>query len=850
MNGTITNMQINHQTDPLGIRLSSIHFSWLTEGVSGAYPTEMHVTVWEEQTEDGKGEKGYLCESGPLQDFYWDTDSTALELRPRTRYFWQVFLKTDTGEEILSDPVWFETGKMDEPWQADWLLLPEGIPSAVVSRKICPEKAVRKARLYLCGLGLYEVWADGRKAGDEYLMPGYQNYDLALEYQTLDLTDAVKNGARGLQILLGNGWYKGRFLFDGGMENIYGNRHKVIAELYLTYEDGTEECIRTDESWSAETSMIGENSIYDGELQDESLAGKVLELSVSGEGKELLTERTSVPVIETERLPVAEIIRTPKGETVLDFGEMITGWVEFTCREPEGNKVYLQYGELLQEGNFYRENLRTAKAEFTCISTGREEIVRPHFTFYGFRYVKVEGVEDVRPDDFTAVRIGSRCDAAGSLETGHALVNRLIKNAFASQRCNFLDVPTDCPQRDERMGWTGDIGIFADTACFFADCAGFLDHYLEMMKREQDVAGGAVPFFVPKPKIQGENLNPFFVLNPVCAWGDAATVIPWALYEHTCDRAQLRRMYPAMKHWTLYEKSRAMENQIPGLWQQDIQLGDWLALDATDENGFFGQTDTGLIASAYYYHSTELTMKAAKILGEEEDARLWQEDMERTKTAFQEAFFDADGGLRVRETQTTYAVVLAFGLCPEKWIRPMAHRLAQLIQENGDHLNTGFVGTPLLAQVLSDNGEHETACRLFLNEEYPGWLKEVKLGAVSIWERWNSLDENGQITGIGMNSMNHYAYGSICAWIFRTLCGFCVEADREKMLTIRPRVCRELGYLSGSCRTAWGVYRSSWEVLPSGEVQYEIEVPFGGKAEFVKENGETVLCEAGTSRFA
>lgn len=820
----IANMLVNHMENPIGYSFDTLRFQWTILNAKGTKTTQVRLRVADED--------GTMVFEEARTDFeVASCFDVVLSLRPCTRYYWHVEVESDAGETEKSETAFFETGKMEMPWSAKWLLADPAANSVIFDKSFVLNKPVRRVRLYICGYGLYEAYINGIKLGDEVLMPGYHSYDLTNEYQTIDVTGQLK-GLEGkkatLAVLLGNGWYKGRFVFDGGYENIYGDRQKLIAELHITYEDGSNEVIATDEGWSCRNSDILNNSIYDGEVQDYTAAGQGMSYTTETAG-ELLAERTSMPIQETEYIFPKKIIHTPAGETVLDFGEMITGWVSFYCREEKDRSIRLQYGEWMQNGCFYRDNLREAKAEFVYRSIGKGNWVRPHFTYYGFRYVKVEGITEIHVQDFRASRIRSSCTRNGRIRTGNEKVNRLVANAYASQQCNFLDIPTDCPQRDERMGWTGDIGIFADTACFNMESAAFLQHYLTQLAKEQTLRNGSVPFVVPFPKISDrEKVSLFFVLPASCAWGDAAVIVPYTLYEHYQDKNLLRKNYPSMKGWVEYIKGRIQENKIPHLWQNDFQLGDWLALDSRHPEGLLGLTDTGLIASAYYYHSVELTYKAAKILKLEKDAEELQQELETVGKAFTAYYFDKAGNLTVTETQTSYAVILAFGLCPKHFEERLVTRLKTLIEENNGHLTTGFVGTPLLCETLSRFGEHGTACRLFLNEEYPGWLYEVNLGAVTIWERWNSVNQDGIITDTGMNSLNHYAFGSIVAWVYRYLCGFRLCPGERNTLIIEPMHCDGIGFIEGEYTTPWGTYRMA--LSGEGEDELMIEVPFDGTA--------------------
>lgn len=838
----ITNLKVNHLTNPMGYRFRYLHFTWNVAETDAKQSIGGKLRIWKENN---------LIQEFHLQPWAWFLD-TELDTEPFTRYAWTVEPEAENGEKAISEKAFFETGRQEVQWEAQWLIADAKAQSVCFAKSFRLEENIISARLYICGLGLYEVYVNGEIAQDERLLPGYHSYDLVTEYQTLDVTEALQKSkeAKELVVMLGNGWYKGRFVFDGGFENIYGNHLKLIAELHVQYANGQKEIISTDDSWNCFTSEIGHNNIYDGEINDYRLRGNRVLYSVESVAKEnILTERTSMPIQEVEILSPKEIILTPQGDTVLDFGEMITGWVSFFCREKQDTRICLQYGEWLVGGSFYRDNLRTAKAEYVYVSEGVGKWIRPHFTYYGFRYVKIEGVSDVRVEDFKASRIRSACDKNGNIITGNEKVNRLIANAYASQQCNFLDIPTDCPQRDERMGWTGDIAVFADTACFQMESAGFLNHYLQMVAKEQKACGGKVPFTVPWPKPNPEenvkvSQNPFMRIVTACGWGDAGTLVPWALYEHYQDVNILREYYPVMKDWISYEKGRALKNKIPYLWQQDLQLGDWLALDSRDPNGLFGLTDSGFIASAYFYYSCHLTKRAALILGYENDAKEIEADMECIKAAFQAHFLDEKGNLTIPKTQTAYAMLLFFGLCPKEYEAKSIAGLKRLLKNNQGHLSTGFLGTPLLCPTLSKYGEHGLACDLLLKEEYPGWLYEVNLGAVTIWERWNSVNPDGTLSSTGMNSLNHYAYGSVVSWIYRYICGFQPCVDENNTLVVKPGYCKNLGYVNSVYFAPWGKYEVAWRLNDAQEMTMEVTVPFNGKA-ILEFHGKTEILYAG-----
>lgn len=710
-------------------------------------------------------------------------------------------------------------------------------------QKIAVKGNVRKARLYCYGLGLYEAYLGQEKVGDEYLTPGYHSYDLLNQYQTYDVTKQLCEGENILTFLLGEGWYKGRFGFEGGFENLYGDRKMLTAFLHIVYEDGREEEIYTDKSWKAEETEILENTIYDGEVINRELTRRKLEVEEVEGPTERLIPRISIPTRKTEEFPVKEVIRTPSGDIVLDFGEMITGWVE-VFGNGQMNFV-LQYAEHMQEGEFYRDNLRTAKAEFCFTGHADGEWLRPHFTYYGFRYVRISGMKEVKKENFKAFRLMSEMELTGSVRTSNEKINRLIANTLRSQKCNFLGIPTDCPQRDERMGWTGDIAIFARTASFHMNTAAFLHHYMVNLKEEQKLWGGAVPFFVPKPKpAPYEGINPFYVTAGVCVWGDAATIVPWELYLHYKDKKMLEEHYPVMCDWVQFVTGRTQENAKPYLWQNDTQLGDWLALDNGDPHNPIGKTDTGLIASAYYYYSTMLCMKAADVLGREADRVKWKDQAERIKSAVIREYLNQDGTLHTDETQTAYALLLSMGLYREDQECVLKDGLRRMLQKADDHLNTGFVGTDVLMRALSDHGMAEEAYGLLLRDDYPSWLGEVNAGATTIWERWNSIDTEGNINGEGMNSLNHYAYGSVAGWMYEKMCGFTWDDHNE--LVIRPIPDRRFSYAEGRYRTEYGECVTKWQYQENGELRIMVQIPFQANIKVELPDGTERVLETGT----
>jgi alpha-L-rhamnosidase len=832
----IKHLMCNHLENPLGFDLGQPTLSWVTEAPNAKIQLAAQVVVSTDtalqQIVHDSGKSNTIDSLGYL---------LPITLEPSTRYFWRVTVWTDAGE-ITSPVAWFETAKMDQPWQAEWIT-PAWLDRTVhplLRRDFALDGEIAQARLSICGLGLYEAEINGQKISDEYLAPFCNAYDHWIQYQTYDVTDLLQQGNNAIGVRLGNGWYKGRFGFDNYGEELYGNQFAVLSELVVTLQNGETVIIASDERWKTSAGPVIDSNIYDGETRDarRELAGwtradyndsawqAVKPITI---GFDRLKARLSPPVRVMTELQPARLIHTPKDEWVLDLGQNMVGWLRFATTAPAGTTIKLTHGEEMQEGCFYRENLRTAKAEFTYISDGQTRIVEPYFTFFGFRYVKIEGWPGGEPDldAFTGCVVHTELRQIGTVETSDPLVNRLFQNALWGQKGNFLDVPTDCPQRDERMGWTGDACVFSGTACYNMDSAAFFSKYLYDLAQEQQDLDGAVTNFVPSFGM-GKDDKEGFMAGGAAVWGDAATVIPWNVYLHSGDPAILRQQYPSMKAWVDYIVRKADDN---GLWTKGFQFGDWLALDGADPFTPMGGTSTDLIATAFFKYSTEIVARTAAILGDTVAAGQYSQLAEKIKQAFQAEFITTTGRLAV-DTQTAYVVALQFDLVPDAFRSRVAAALRSKLAENNFYLKTGFVGTPFLCRVLSENGMNDLAYQLLLNDEFPSWLYEVKMGATTIWERWNSILPDGHFGELGMNSLNHYAYGAIVEWMYRNLAGLQPLADQPGFRQIRlaPQPHGRLKWARATLDSAVGRYESAWQIEADGRLTFKFVIPFNATA--------------------
>ena len=830
----ILNMRTNHISNPLGFEMDNVRFSWIVENEenSSKKQKETRVTV----ALDDEFEN-IIFDSGFCSDIDNLSFVPNIKLEERTRYYWKVTVINDLDEKLTSHLSWFETSKMNEKWVGNWITpnMDKNI-HPILGKEFNIEGKIKKARLYISGLGLYEAKINGVKVGEEYFAPGFTSYDFWVQYQAFDISDMLKNGENDIKIMLGNGWYKGRFGFDGGYTELYGDKFLAIAEIRITLENDEEIVLGTDESWYSFESPIEFSGIYDGEIYN---ANKEIKFNSNiNKNNVIETEintskfqaRLSLPVKIKEKIKPIEIIKTPKNEIILDFGQNMTGWVKFKVREKKGNKVSLQYSEIMQNDCFYNENLRTAKAEFTYISDGIERVVEPHFTYFGFRYVKLNNFTgDINLEDFTACVIYSDIDEVGSIETSNKDVNKLFLNALWGQKGNFLDVPMDCPQRDERMGWTGDAQIFSMTACYNMYSPAFYTKYMKDIREEQLRIDGAVPFIVPM--IKPENDPGFVTGRAAAAWSDAGTIIPWVLYKQYGDKNLLETQFQTMKDWVDYMRRDDEKTGNRRLWTVGFQFGDWLALDGKDSNSPMGGTDTSFIASAYYYYSTTILVKAAKVLGKEEIEKEYSKLAKEIKKAINDEYFTLNGRCAIN-TQTALILALYMDLIYENNKERVVKDLEKKLLEDGAHLKTGFVGTPYFSHVLSENDLNEYAYTLLLNDDYPSWLFAVKSGATTIWERWNSVLEDGSISGTGMNSLNHYAYGSIVEWMYSKMLGINSIEDYPgfKKFILAPKPSKQLRYAKGSFNSPSGLIKSSWEIKDNGNLEFKFRIPFNTEA--------------------
>lgn len=860
----IVYVRCEYRDNPIGLDTRKPRFSWLLSSDSrhalqSAYRiqaadradfSETTLLIWDTQKLESDRSVLIAYEGEPL--------------KARSRYYYRVKVWDQEGHESdWSEIAFWEMGLLGlDDWTADWITPDASVidPYAdavfLMRKDFTVREAVRNARLYVTSLGLYELELNGLRVGNAEYTPGWTSYKYRLQVQTYDVAGLLCEGnGNAIGASLANGWYKG-YLGWKQQRNLYGDTRALLLQLYIDYEDGTTEVIRTDGSWKSNTGPIRLSELYHGETYDARMEQfdwschglddtKWAAVSLVSHTKDKLIMQESELVRITQRIKPVSVWKTPAGETVLDMGQNMVGRLHFRVEAPAGTQITLQHVEVLdQAGNIYSGNLRTAKqtVQYTC-KGGGEESYEPHFSFQGFRYVKLEGWPgEPSLDAFAGHVIHTDMEPTGTFECSHPLLNQLQSNIVWGQRGNFLDVPTDCPQRDERLGWTGDAQVFIRTAAFNFGVAPFFTKWLRDLKADQR-EDGSVPFVIPH--VLGETDY------GSAAWGDAAVVCPWTVYLCYGDKQVLEEQYDSMKAWVDYVRS---EGEDPYLWNNGFHFGDWLGLDAK-EGSYIGATPKDLIATCFFAYSTSLLVKAAKVLGYSEDAERYGHVYEQIVGAFANEFITPSGRLAAH-TQTAYVLPLIFGLVDAPVKERLARTLVDYVEEQDGHLTTGFVGTPYLSHALTDHGYHDLAVRLVQQEDYPSWLYAIHQGATTIWEHWDGIKPDGSFWSDRMNSYNHYAYGSIGDWLYRAVAGLDMDETEPayKRILFRPRPDSGLDYAKASYQSVYGKIRSEWYKTGGGLATYEFEVPpnttatallRGLKLEAVRVNGELVSEAAG-----
>ena len=767
-------------------------------------------------------------------------------LDPSTSYFVRVMTWNNYGENTpWSVPTQFLTG-LQSQWSAKFIS-PEVDAEAELSRcfylrkefNLSDVRQVKSAVIHMSACGIYKAYLNGNEVGQDELKPGCTSYKKHILYQTYDVGEQLHSD-NIIAFHVAPGWYKGRFGFFGE-RNFYGDKSAVICELVITYNNGDKKIVTSDESWVAIASPVIFSEIYDGETYDANreisnwLDYKIdesdwyrpieLDLPIT-----VLKPQYSDSVRRIEQIQHPKKIISPKGEVILDFEQNLSGFVEFGVSGQVGDKVIIDHFEVLDaDGNAYFDNLRSAKQRVEYVLNDSEhQRYCPHFSFQGFRYVRVTTYPGfVEPCEFKVHVIHSEMNKTSEFESSNSLLNRLHTNINWGMKSNFVDIPTDCPQRDERMGWTGDAQIFAKTASYLFNTRNFFSKWLTDLSADQ-LDNGGVPHVIPDV-LSGRTDDDEFLsagTHSSAAWGDAAIIIPWTMYMMYGDKALLARQYDSMCAYVDFMINHS-DNLI---FNYKLQFGDWIALDA-EEGSYFGATPNDLTATAFFAYSTKLLSKTAKVLGflDEEDKYL---DLhERIKTAFNGKFLKDDGSLKA-QTQTAHILCLHFDLVPGALKPKIAQDLKSLLTCNDGNLNTGFVGTPYFCFALSNNGYVDEAYNLLLKETYPSWLHQVKQGATTIWEHWDGIKPDGSMWSPDMNSFNHYAYGSIGDWIYSSVLGIQpVESfPGFKKVRIKPLMTNRLSFVKGKFESNYGDINVEWKHIKGKQFHLNVSVPYNSEA--------------------
>jgi alpha-L-rhamnosidase len=859
----IERLRCEYMDNPIGLSAARPRFGWTivsdsTNVAQAGYRVQVAAdggfasAVWD-SGEMSSGESVCAPYGGPA-------------LASRARYFWRVKVRlADGAESGWSAAAWFETTPGDGEWKARFIS-GEGGGSWTDSkgmrlrREFALHGKVASARLYASALGLYELRMNGKPVGDEILAPGWTSYGKRILYQTHDVTGLLLDGANAIAATVAAGWYKGDLAGWLGRRNVYGTRAALVAQLMVRYADGHEETIVTDGSWRAAEGPVLYSEIYHGETydarledatwdqsgHDDSLWRPAMELD---DDLSRLAPCDGLPVRRRERFKPVSSFVTPKGEKVIDFGQNIAGLVRFSVSGKAGDRVVLRHAETLDaQGNFYTANLRSAKARVAYVlKGGGTESYEPHFTYMGFRYVCVdEWPGTVDPAAFEAVAIYSDMEETGAFESSSELLNKLHQNIVWGLKGNFVDIPSDCPQRDERMGWTGDAQVFIGTAAFLMGVDPFFRKWLRDLAADQTAEGGVAHVV---PNVLVEAVSPDGWLMPThsaTGWGDASTICPWTIYARYADRGLLEEQYPSMRAWVECIRAQARDGL---LWDSGFHFGDWVALDAK-EGSYFGATPNDFTATAFYAKSAGILAKAAAVLGRDADAKEYATLRDRIVEAFRREFFSPSGRIAVR-TQTACVLALDFGLAAPSHRDRVRDTLIALIKENGGHLVTGFLGTPYLCRALADAGALDAAYALLMREEYPSWLYQVRKGATTVWEHWDGLKPDGTMWSPDMNSFNHYAYGSIAEWLHSTVAGISADEDQPgyRHILFRPRPGGGLTRAKASLKTVYGPASIEWRI-EGNLLAIEVLVPHNATATLEAPGAAPVQLGSGRRSFS
>jgi alpha-L-rhamnosidase len=849
----VTGLRCEFRSDPLSIDAARPRLSWIIESKDhGVKQTAYELLVATSQGLLDK-DKGDLWESGKVpsdQSIHIAYDGKTL--LSRTTCFWKVRIWDNHGHESAwSKPSFWRMGLLSKSdWKAEWIGLPSDTsldlrPAPYVRKEFGVTKPIQRAQLYVTARGMFVASLNGRRIGNETLSPEWSDYSKRIQYLTYDVTNQVREGINCLGVIIGDGWFRG-FVGFSKFPNNYGKQTSTLLQLHIEFADGTEQLVCTDASWKGTYGAISYSDLLMGERYDAQKEPEGWTMSgfndsrwqnvvvMPGPTAQLVALPTE-PVRVTHIVKPKKVTEPKKGTFVFDLGQNIAGYCMLKVKGPAGTEVTLRHAEVLSpDGMIYTENLRRAKATDVFILKGsRDEVFEPHFTFHGFRYVEVTGYPGKPPlDAIRGCAINSDLPSAGSFTCSDPMVNQLQSNILWSQRGNFVSVPTDCPQRDERLGWMGDAQIFVRTASFNMDVSSFMTKWMYDVEDAQSPEGA---FKDTSPYIQGNGTD------GAPGWGDAGVIVPWYVYRCYGDTRIIERHYEAMKRWMKY-MADANPDYIRNN-RRNNDYGDWLSIDA--------ETPKDLLATAFWAYDAKLMADMAQAIGRADDQRTYLALFNDIRTAFQKKYVSSDGHV-FGETQTGYVLCLAFDLMPENLREKAALYLVENIRKRDDHLSTGFIGVKYLNPVLSDNGYLDIAYKLLFNKTFPSWGYPILQGATTIWERWDGWTKEKGFQDAGMNSFNHYSMGSVGEWLYRYVGGIDLHPDAVayKKIMIHPRPNRGLKFANAEYASIYGLIRSSWK-LAQGKINLDVVIPTNTSAVvYVPTSDPKSVRELGTTTLA
>jgi alpha-L-rhamnosidase len=714
------------------------------------------------------------------------------------------------------------------------------VPPPYVRKSFELNKRVRSARVYASATGVYELWLNGRRVGRDVFAPGWTDYAQRIQYQTYDVSELLRRGRNAIGGLVGDGWYSGHNGLFNVNPNHYGFDKSFLCQLHVDYSDGTSEVIGSDGTWRATTGPIRYSDMFMGEIYDarREIPGwdqaefddSSWQLAViANPPVGALTAQADPPVRQTMELPAMKMFQPKPGTFVFDLGQNMVGWVRLRVQGKSSDRVMIRYGETVNlDGTLFTENLRTAiSTDYYSLKGGGPEVYEPHFTFHGFRYVELTGYPGTPAQDaITGIVLRSDLRTSGNFECSNAMLNRLQSNIVWGQRGNFLSVPTDCPQRDERDGWTGDIQAFARTATFNMDSAAFLSKWLIDLEHGQD-AEGSLPDIAPTTASFGRGKF---------GWGDAGVMVPWTLYQVYDDKRMIEQRYQMMRRWVEFLRGKAKDYLAP-----TDSYGDWVSPKP--------EAPKDVLSTAYFARVTWQLSKMAAVIGETEAAKQYEDLFQQIKAAFNRAYVSEDAKIK-SDTQSVYVVALRFNLLPGDRRAIAAKHLVAAIERANWHVGTGFLGAANLLPALSDAGHIDIAYRLLTNETYPSWGFTIKGGATTIWERWDGFDpEKGPSNMGNMNSYNHYAFGAVGEWMYANIAGIDTDPAKPgfKHIIIRPRPGGEITWAKGEYDSVRGRISTSWR-LRDGQFELQVSIPANTTATvYIPASARDKVTESGKS---